>query len=1069
MSARSLNGLSGNTTNVYVNTNLSATLPLEENQSSFNNPITISLKGLNGLGTAGQIIKMNAGGTALEYGDADPSFIRIADETIGSNSYGILYDPTYPKSLGNAYLKYHTNGTDLRLNTRVGTSTGIHLDYGNSNVFSFLSGGTMKVKNSGQSQYEFTYPNQSGTIALTSGIPTQYWGFSSTNTGVVYPTSTAYSVLIGTSTPSSVSYSLETSKSILCGDKLDVLDDLTVSNIWRVEYSSPYTYFYDPTNYSSSNPFNQYHTNGTLYLSNLPVNNGSSSNFKWSVGNSKQLMNLDANGLLTVFGTTQSEIKIMNDGNTNDVSILNFTNNSSPDFYKFEFKNSANTFTLWNYTNPVFNHDAVNDIFTIEADLTVKNNIYNTSAIDIKCSNASGAKSILDFSIAGVGMKFQYIYDLNSDSFLLKNIAGTTLTSINTFNEFTTSMKTTIQNQLILTGSAPQISNGTYTYTLPSSSGTLALEAGGWENFNSITLKPSNTSIEAILVKNAIEFYDSYSSPTEGYQILVNHTDNTFKITNLSNNKNIFTFDNDTDIITSTMKHSISNQLVLTGSSPQISNGTQTFTLPNSSGTLALTSNIPSLTNNIRLADITNYGIIYDPSYTLSLANSSLNYHTNGSTVRLNCRVNNGGSGSNIGLDFANNNVFRFDSSGTINVKNSGQSMYSFNTPNKSGTIALTDDIYWTKVGTELQYGAGDVRFNSLVAYNSISNKIINNTSYGWQFQGTSARQISITGATSYYPFIGSSSSYPYVNHINNIGDAYRISGTAASNLKHEFFGRVGIQIASPAVPLHVASQSSGGGTFTSGFYARSYAAGGGFASNNGYSAWNTDPISIVGEGGGYFKTGYIVASDRRIKTNIEDVPDNLALEYLRDIPCRYYEYIDKTRGYDKTIGFIAQEVKEIFPLAVSIGEEIVPDVYKNITCIWTEKEDKFILSSPDLTNVSGIEYLFYGLCECEENEERISCVGNEDNTFTFDKKFDTVFCYGSEVKDFNRLSHEKLFTLNFSATQEIDKIQQTHITEIALLKEENETLKIELEGLKGIINKLVKATSFKNFKETIA
>ena len=593
MSVRSLNGLSNDTTNVYINTNLSATLPIVETQTNFNSPITISMKGLTGLGTAGQYIKMNSGATGLEYGDADPSFIRIADETIGSNTYGILYDPTYPKSLGNAYLKYHTNGTDLRLNTRLGTSTGIHLDYGNSNVFSFLSGGTMKVKNSGQSQYEFTYPNQSGTIALTSGIPTQYWTFSNTNTGVVYPTSTAYSVLIGTSTPSSSTYSLETSKSILCGDKLDVLDDLTVSNIWRVEYSSPYTYFYDPTNYSSSNPYNQYHTNGTFYLSNLPVNSGTGSNFKWYVANTTQLMNLDATGALTVFGTDAAEIKIMNDGNTNDVSILNFTNNSSPDFYKFEFKNSANTFTLWNYTNPVFNHDAVNDIFTIEADLTVKNNIYNTSAIDIKCSNASGAKSILDFSIAGVGMKFQYIYDLNSDSFLLKNIAGTTLTSINTFNEFTTSMKTTIQNQLILTGSAPQISNGTYTYTLPSSSGTLLTNndvTGEWEEFNSVTLKPENTSIEAILVKNGIEFYDSYTNPTEGYQILVNHTDNTFKITNLANNKNIFTFDNDTDIITSTMKHSISNQLVLTGSAPQLSDGTRTFTLPSTTGTL-LTNN----------------------------------------------------------------------------------------------------------------------------------------------------------------------------------------------------------------------------------------------------------------------------------------------------------------------------------------------------------------------------------------------------------------------------------------------------------------------------------------------
>ena len=40
---------------------------------------------------------------------------------------------------------------------------------------------------------------------------------------------------------------------------------------------------------------------------------------------------------------------------------------------------------------------------------------------------------------------------------------------------------------------------------------------------------------------------------------------------------------------------------------------------------------------------------------------------------------------------------------------------------------------------------------------------------------------------------------------------------------------------------------------------------------------------------------GYLFASsDRRIKYNIEDVPDNLALNMVRKIPCRYYEYKDK-------------------------------------------------------------------------------------------------------------------------------------------------------------------------------
>ena len=58
MSNRSLNGLSSDITNVYINTNLTATLPLEENQSNFNNPIVISLKGITGFtGSAGNVLK----------------------------------------------------------------------------------------------------------------------------------------------------------------------------------------------------------------------------------------------------------------------------------------------------------------------------------------------------------------------------------------------------------------------------------------------------------------------------------------------------------------------------------------------------------------------------------------------------------------------------------------------------------------------------------------------------------------------------------------------------------------------------------------------------------------------------------------------------------------------------------------------------------------------------------------------------------------------------------------------------------------------------------------------------
>ena len=71
MSIRSLNGLSGET-NVYLNRDpIQATEPVLADQPTVNDPITISLKGLNGIGAsnAGKVIKVNTAGTALEYAD----------------------------------------------------------------------------------------------------------------------------------------------------------------------------------------------------------------------------------------------------------------------------------------------------------------------------------------------------------------------------------------------------------------------------------------------------------------------------------------------------------------------------------------------------------------------------------------------------------------------------------------------------------------------------------------------------------------------------------------------------------------------------------------------------------------------------------------------------------------------------------------------------------------------------------------------------------------------------------------------------------------------------------------
>ena len=90
---------------------------------------------------------------------------------------------------------------------------------------------------------------------------------------------------------------------------------------------------------------------------------------------------------------------------------------------------------------------------------------------------------------------------------------------------------------------------------------------------------------------------------------------------------------------------------------------------------------------------------------------------------------------------------------------------------------------------------------------------------------------------------------------------------------------------------------------------------------------------------------------------------------------------------------------------------------------------------SSDLSDVSGIAYKFYITNDMENfEEERI--VGNADNSFTFDLSYNHVFCYGKEVDDFHILDKQKLFALNFSATQELYKLVNRLTEQIEYLED---------------------------------
>ena len=187
-----------------------------------------------------------------------------------------------------------------------------------------------------------------------------------------------------------------------------------------------------------------------------------------------------------------------------------------------------------------------------------------------------------------------------------------------------------------------------------------------------------------------------------------------------------------------------------------------------------------------------------------------------------------------------------------------------------------------------------------------------------------------------------------------------------------------------------------------------------------------------------------IFHSDRRMKKNIVDVPDNLALQQIRDIPCRYYQYIDTfNKGSRNVVGFIAQEVNEVLPTSITKIKKYIPNEYRPLENIsWEEIGDvssniAYKLSS-DLTDVSGVKYRF--IVANDENNDKITekdIVGNSDNTFTFDVSYQNVFCYGKEINDFHMIDKNQIFALHHSAIQEIDKEQTADKLEISQLKQQ--------------------------------
>jgi hypothetical protein len=311
--------------------------------------------------------------------------------------------------------------------------------------------------------------------------------------------------------------------------------------------------------------------------------------------------------------------------------------------------------------------------------------------------------------------------------------------------------------------------------------------------------------------------------------------------------------------------------------------------------------------------------------------------------------------------------------------------------------------------------------------------------------------------------------------------------------------GNVGIGVTNPAYPLHIDRTSNYNLNGQFGYLNNVGQTGGA----NYTSTPTTVYVSLYASGRIICGSEFNAVSDTRIKTNIVDIDDEKALQILRLIKPKTYDYVDKIqRGSANVIGFIAQEIKEILPKAVTIITQYIPNFMTRCQVSSTDASNIVLVTSPidlswnPLHDTSGNAFVDADGNSCsdasgnkvfkvklyDQSNNEIECKTTnvlDKRSFLMDvtssKMVDAsgnvvletdgcYFLYGQEVDDFHSLDKQAIFTVVTAAVQDIDRKQvldeakiaaseaqiQAHEVKIAALESKNAELEAKLAAFEA-------------------
>jgi hypothetical protein len=203
----------------------------------------------------------------------------------------------------------------------------------------------------------------------------------------------------------------------------------------------------------------------------------------------------------------------------------------------------------------------------------------------------------------------------------------------------------------------------------------------------------------------------------------------------------------------------------------------------------------------------------------------------------------------------------------------------------------------------------------------------------------------------------------------------------------------------------------------------------------SGWHGGDVRYVSIIASGDIATDDHFIAYSDKRIKKDFTLSNPVNDLATLNRLKVTDYKYIDMlSHGGDLTKGFIAQEVEEVFPQAVTKGTDFVPDIFAKPGKIEAKDNSVIFTMSKPHQLANGNKIKLY--TKTGEEQKQVTILNA--NSFSIEgakENYKDVFIFGKEVSDFRMIDYDRLFTLNVSATQQLSR-------EIEALRAENEELK---------------------------